>query len=99
MVMAIIVVLGCLLLILQYRLWFAEGSVIEVHRLQEQVAAEEQRLERLRERNAALEAEVDDLKQGLAAIEARARSELGMIGRDETFYLVVEPNGAAEDEP
>jgi cell division protein FtsB len=43
------------------------------------------------ERNKQLVAEVADLKAGLAAIEERARSELGMIGRNETFYQVV-PN-------
>jgi cell division protein FtsB len=34
-------------------------------------------------------AEVADLKSGMSAIEERARSELGMIGRNETFYQVV----------
>jgi cell division protein FtsB len=47
-------------------------------------------LAELRERNAALEAEVTDLRQGLAAIEERARSELGMVVRGETFYQLVE---------
>jgi len=32
---------------------------------------------------------VQDLKSGMTAIEERARSELGMIGRNETFYQVV----------
>ena len=41
------------------------------------------------ERNKQLIAEVADLKAGMAAIEERARSELGMIGRNETFYQVV----------
>lgn len=87
----IIAALVVVLALLQYRLWFADGNVFEVRRLEAEVAAERERISRLRERNAALEAEVEDLKQGLDAIEARARSELGMIGRDETFYLVVEP--------
>ena len=37
-----------------------------------------------------LEIEVLDLKTGLEAVEERARSELGMIGSDETFVLVIE---------
>ncbi len=43
----------------------------------------------LQARNKQMVAEVADLKAGMAAIEERARSELGMIGRNETFYQVV----------
>jgi cell division protein FtsB len=39
----------------------------------------------MRARNDALEAEVRDLKQGYEAIEERARLELGMIKKNETF--------------
>jgi len=42
-----------------------------------------------------LQAEVADLKSGLDAIEERARSELGMIDRDETFYRFVRDRGQA----
>ncbi|MBD3669255.1 MAG: cell division protein FtsB [Gammaproteobacteria bacterium] len=79
-----------LLVLLQYRLWFGDGSLLEVWQLQNQI--EEQRAEndKLRERNAALEAEVKDLKQGLEAIEERARSELGLIKKGETFYQVID---------
>ena len=84
-------ILVIVLLALQYRLWFAEGGLAEVHRLEQRVTEQERQNERLRERNRALAAEVRDLKRGLAAVEARARSELGMVGQDETFYQVVEP--------
>ena len=43
----------------------------------------------VRLRNQALEAEVADLKSGLDAIEERARTELGMIDENETFYQFV----------
>ncbi len=46
--------------------------------------------EALKERNDSLAAEVLDLKQGLDAIEERARSEMGMIKKDETFYQLVD---------
>jgi cell division protein FtsB len=36
-----------------------------------------------------VEIEVLDLKNGLEAVEERARSELGMIEKGETFYLLV----------
>lgn len=92
----LIAVLVALLLVLQYRLWFADGGLVDVYRLKQEIAAQEQRNERLRERNRALAAEVRDLKQGMEAVEARARSELGMVGENETFYRVVEPEREGE---
>ena len=86
------VLLAILLLIflaLQYRLWFGNGSAQEVWRLNQQSKQANAELLRLRGRNQALEAEVADLKSGLDAIEERARSELGMIDSDETFYQFV----------
>lgn len=79
-----------LLLLLQYRLWFSDSSLVQVWRLQDQVEAQIQENEQLRERNRALEAEVIDLKTGTEAIEERARSELGMIKNGETFYQTVD---------
>jgi cell division protein FtsB len=84
-----------LLLILQYTLWLGEGGLVRVWSLNEQVAAQEQENAKLRERNKALEAEVLDLKQGLEAIEERARTDLGMIKKNETFHQVVEPPAPA----
>ena len=81
-----------LIILLQYKLWFGEGSATEVWRLRHSV--NEQMAENLmiKERNETLEAEVKDLKSGLSAIEERARIELGMIKKGETFYQVVEKN-------
>jgi cell division protein FtsB len=91
----ITVILLVLLLILQYTLWFGQGGLVRVWSLNEQVAAQEHENAQLRERNRALEAEVLDLKQGLDAVEERARTDLGMIKKDETFYQVVEPTDSA----
>ncbi len=79
-----------LLIILQYDLWVGEGSLATVWHLQKAVNAQKEENERLQERNAALEGEVKDLKSGLEAIEERARSELGMIKKDETYIQVIE---------
>lgn len=84
-----LIVLGLMLAGLQYRLWFADGGVAHTHRLQAQVAAQAVDTERLQARNAALDAEVRDLQGGVEALEARARETLGMIRRNETFYLIV----------
>ena len=46
----------------------------------------------LEKRNSELEAEINNLKSGNDAIEERARNDLGLIGENETLYLIVEPN-------
>ena len=85
-------VLVALLLVLQYRLWFGDGSIQEVWRLREETRASRAELVRLNQRNQALAAEVADLKSGLEAIEERARADLGMLGEGETFYQFVHEN-------
>lgn len=88
----LVALFAALLLLLQYRLWLSPDGVHEVLRLQSAVAAQQAENERLLERNRQLAAEVRDLKQGYAALEERARSDLGMISGNETFYQVVPPN-------
>ena len=82
-----------LLVLLQYRLWIGNGSLTEVHNLEDQISQIEQENHDLKERNLSLAAEVLDLKQGQDAIEERARSEMGMIKYDETFYQIVDYSG------
>ncbi len=76
---------------LSYQLWVPEDRGIKQVRRLEQ-ALKDQRAENisLEERNSALEAEVNNLKEGLAAIEERARVELGLIRKDETFFRILE---------
>ncbi len=88
----IIALLVCLFLLLQYKLWVGDGGIPEVLHLQEELDAANQEKAKLEERNKELDAEVSDLKKGIDAIEERARSELGMVGKDETFYQIIEPN-------
>lgn len=82
------------LLAMQYRLWVSPDGMREVWRLERAIAAQSDENDRLKERNSTLAAEVRDLKEGRAAIEERARTDLGMIGANETFYQVVTPSGA-----
>jgi cell division protein FtsB len=79
------------LLLLQYRLWMSGDGVREVWRLRSAVAVQQSENARLSERNRQLGAEVHDLKQGYAALEERARTDLGMVAGNETFYQVVPP--------
>ena len=76
---------------LQYRLWIGEGSFAEVRHLQMQIEAQKLELKKMQQENQELRAEIDDLKSGLDAIEERARSELGMVKKDEIYFQFVEP--------
>ena len=85
-----IVLLVGLFLILQYDLWVGEGSLATVWRLQQSIETQNNENKILTDRNKALEAEVIDLKQGKDAIEERARSDLGMIKKGETYIQIVD---------
>jgi cell division protein FtsB len=83
--------LAVAIILLQYRVWLSDDGVRGVARLRQAVVAQRGENEQLAERNRQLAAEVRDLKTGLDALEERARSDLGMIARNETFYQVVPP--------
>lgn len=84
-------ILVLLLLVLQYRLWIADGSLAELHRLKAQVAQFNRENEQLRARNAVLEREVINLQNSNEAIEQRAREQLNLVREGEVFYQVGEP--------
>jgi cell division protein FtsB len=91
--------LGIIVLLLQYRLWMSADGVRELSRLEEAVTSQRTENEALRNRNAQLAAEVRDLKKGVTALEERARSDLGMIASNETFYQVVPPHADTAADP
>lgn len=91
------IVLAVALLALQYRLWISADGVHEMRRLETAVLAQERENAELTARNAQLAAEVKNLKKGLDAVEERARSDLGMVRANETFYQVVAPDPVRRD--
>ncbi len=96
--MTLRIVAGLLLLalvVLQYRLWGSSDGMREVWRLERAIEAQTEENARLTERNRTLAAEVRDLKEGKQAIEERARTDLGMVKSNETFFQVVPPARAA----
>lgn len=90
----VVVVLLILLSLLQYRLWFGDSNVPKVRAYQLRIEELQQETARRKQRNQLLEAEVLDLKTGLDAVEERARQNLGMIRKGETFFQVIKPRPA-----
>lgn len=88
-----------LLLMLQYRLWFAEGSLAERTRLREEVSRQEVLNAELRTRNEVVEREVIELKTGQDGLEQRAREQLGLIREGEVFYQFLPEVEAIREAP
>ena len=79
-----------LILILQYRFWFDDTGVIASWQLQQQMSELERDIAAQQVRNDWLRAEVDDLHQSDELIEEKAREDLGLIGKDESFFLILD---------
>ncbi|MDH5353951.1 MAG: cell division protein FtsB [Gammaproteobacteria bacterium] len=82
-------VLIILLIGLQYKLWFGDGSLSEVVQLSRELETQKEKLHQLEDRNRILEAQVLDLQNGLDAFEEKARNDLGMIKEGETFIQLI----------
>ena len=83
--------LAVVLMLLQYRIWASPDGMREVWRLEQAIEVQAAENTRLQTRNRTLAAEVRDLKEGRKAIEERARTDLGMVKTNETFFQVVPP--------
>lgn len=84
------ITLAVMLIGLQFRLWTGEGSLAHVHQLEQKLAIQKSTIDQLSERNNDLAAKVVDFKMGMDGVEERARHELGMIRKGETFFLVMQ---------
>ena len=90
----LLLVLVFILALFQYWFWLGEGGLLKQSALEKEVVEQRQENRVLKERNIALEAKVRYLKDGLEGIEERARHDLGMIKKGETFYMSPEKDPA-----
>jgi len=77
---------------IQYPLWWGEEGWARVTVLKQQLEQQEEKNKALLARNNAMDAEVHDLKTGTDALEDRARIEMRMIKKDETYVQILTPN-------
>ncbi len=86
----IIILLLAILAIFNWQLWLDENQGRqEVQRMEQRLAGQQGKIDHLKQRDEALLAEIDSLRHDLDAIEELARNELGMIRKDETYFLLV----------
>jgi cell division protein FtsB len=89
---ALLAILIVLFGYLQYKLWIAEGKIQDSWALEQRIETLRGENKQLTKRNNALQAEVVNLKSGHDVIEDKARRELGLVGKDETFFQYIEPD-------
>ena len=76
-------------LFLQYHLWFESDGIKDMVILKQTLAQQASENDKLKKRNEALLFQIQRLQNSQDAPESRARNELGMIKKDETFYQIV----------
>ena len=79
-----------LILALQYPLWLGKGGWLNVISLQKQIDQQLKVNEIIKSENDILLAVVQDLKNGTDVIEGKARFDLGLIKKNETFFLIID---------
>ena len=89
MMKVLLVSLSVLFFGLQYKLWLGDRSIRALKNLEAELVLQLEHNQSLESRNARVETEIMNLKNGLDAVEERARSELGMIKKDELFYQLI----------
>lgn len=85
----LLLIMSLLFIMLLAGLWVGSGSYPERWLIQERSSTQELANSKRKEQIEKIKAELDDANSGSAAIEERARSELGMTGKGETFYEVI----------
>ncbi|MFK8030565.1 MAG: cell division protein FtsB [Gammaproteobacteria bacterium] len=95
----LVTLLLVVLAVLTYRLWLADNGYQEVRRLKQDIEVRQAEVEAKQKRNRELKADVKDLKEGVDAVEERARTELGMTRKGETFVQIVTDEEASAESP
>lgn len=75
--------------VLGYNVIKGQNGVMEYRQVSQKLDEETFKSKKLQARNRALRDEITDLKQGNKVVEELARSELGMVKKDEVFYRVI----------
>ena len=79
-----------LIIFIQYKLWFDASGILAMQQLKKQLASRSAENDQLKLRNDQLVQQIQHLQSNQDAIESRARQELGMIKKGETFYQIVD---------
>ena len=74
---------------LSYDIWAGRNGLKQYEDVSANLVKAQQQSAKLQDRNQAVIDELNDLKQGNTAVEELARTELGLIREDETFFRIL----------
>ena len=86
---ALLIIFALVLILLLAGLWVGPGSFPDLWKIENRKVLQEQSNAEKTEQIRKIKAELDDVASGKDALEERARSELGMTKKGETFFEVV----------
>lgn len=86
---AILLALVILLALLQYKLWSASNGIMHSKLLQRNLIIQKTINDHLVKENKTLKKALAAAKQNHQMVENRARNELGMVKKGETYYQIV----------
>ncbi len=86
---ALLIVFALVLILLLAGLWVGPGSFPDLWKIENRKVLQEQSNAEKTEQIRKIKAELDDVASSKDALEERARSELGMTKKGETFFEVV----------
>ena len=78
-----------LICLLQYRIWFGEGSYQKIESLNIKISEQLEINKKLEAQNKLLKKEILALRKNPALLEEKAREQLGLIKPNEIFYRII----------
>lgn len=93
MLKAVWIIMIVLIALLQVRLWFGEGSIPQYREVASLVEAQESANKALERKNVMLRATTESLSKGGDAVDELARNNIGLIGSNETLFILVPADG------
>ncbi|MEE9326069.1 MAG: septum formation initiator family protein [Cocleimonas sp.] len=85
----LLIIFSLLLILLLVGLWVGPGSYPERWRIDDRKLVQESSNKEKKDQIRKMRAELDDISTGKDALEERARSQLGMTKKGETFFEVI----------
>lgn len=86
---ALLIIFSLLLVLLIAGLWIGPGSYPDRWRLDDRTVVQQQENTSKKEQIEKIQSELEDVSSSKEALEERARSELGMTKKGETFFEVI----------